>query len=306
MSKNNGSDLQLANFDRSQIADIQATVDLSELMEKIRQIKALKVALDACHRFHENAVRYAQLEAAALIRVVELGGKNRLRGDAKGAAEWIFGLDITQRERFIAMCADGLTISQVWKREIKNPELLESALSELDDIRDELVEKAKKSGHVTLEYYVKYARRKLPHNVAEDVVDGMRNALRKAGAVGIGFGSLEYIMPRSENKAAVKQAVKLRYESIAKDVMKIKEIVDLSGVKLSSFDIDDRNFHSNPEYRNILVFMDLALLNCGVISDADSVYYNLSCSNAVDTIDDAAKYCRRQKGADDGKIQSRR
>ena len=73
MSKNNGSDLQLANFDRSQIADIQATVDLSELMEKIRQIKALKVALDACHRFHENAVRYAQLEAAALIRVVELG-----------------------------------------------------------------------------------------------------------------------------------------------------------------------------------------------------------------------------------------
>ena len=137
-------------YEGAEIAEIRATVDLGELLKKVRQIDALKTALESVGRFHENAVKYAKLEAEALIRVAELGGIGQLRGYKRTAAKWLYELSPAERDTYINRCAEGLTIEQVWKRDIFDEEKTTDTITRLLTKRAELVSDLKEYGIVDI------------------------------------------------------------------------------------------------------------------------------------------------------------
>lgn len=242
-------DTAVAKVGDAQIAEIYEITDLKELLRKIKQIDALKEALASCDRFRENSIKYAMLEAAALIRVVRLGGQSKLFGFRRKTAEWLASLSEHEAQEQIQKCSDGLTIDQVWKRDIHTKDIY----AELTQEKDFAIENLQESGYTLTQGFAEKARAGLPPDAASAMIDGLRHALRRAGAVGIGDEG-EYIMPSHPgNKDRVAKAIALRYQSINRDLMRIKQIVSQTGIKLTECDIDEAcGYRDRPDLKYVL------------------------------------------------------
>lgn len=221
----------IASMGDYQIIDIQGERDLQKLLARIKQIDALKIALDSVNTFRENAIKYAKLEAAALVRAVELGGATRLPKHHKKTGLWLAGLTIAQRATYIAMCEDGLTIDQVYKREVGQNEDLAAALNEVRQRSEWLVDDVQDQGMVDMADFNKLARAKLPADVAEPLIDSTRKKLRASGAVGV--GDTTYVMVKPENASEILAAIKLRFESARADLNRIVEVAKASKIQVS-------------------------------------------------------------------------
>lgn len=276
--------MQLAKYEGFEVAEIGAIVDVELLLKKIKQIDALKAALESCDRFRENAIRYAKLEASALMRVVELGGSSNLKGYKRKVAEWLFGLDSIEREKYINMCESGLTIDQVWKQEVHDEEKIRRNLNIIYSLRENYIEDAKKEGIVDLSYFSKEARNTLPGSIASDVIDGLRNSLRKAGAVGIGGETGIYIMPTPENADKVKEAILQRFESAVADFAKIKEIAKAAKLKLDYEDFGVDVYLADRSSKGYLCHFLIALDRMGVLSNSDKLYLDITKSSCYEEI----------------------
>lgn len=253
--------------------------DLAEAVDFIKQIDALKVALESVKQFRENAIRYARLEAEALIRVVSLGGLDQLRGYHRKAAKWLVELSDADKEKYISMCEEGLTIDQVWRREIGENEKLSEKINEANVYRKWAIEEIQEAGIVDLTEYqnsVKKALAAFP-DVARDMIDGTRRELRKIGAVGIGGNSCVYVMENSGFTEEIKKAIKLRFESIIDDFTSIKEICETSEIKLSYKDLYDGNFLGIGRPCNAyLVPLLTALGHMGIFTDSQELVENIA------------------------------
>lgn len=224
---------QIGIYDGADIAEIRATVDLAALLKKIKQIDALKVALESCDQFRENAIRYAKLEAAALIRVVELGGAAELHGHRRKAAEWLYSLTETERNEQIQKCAEGLTVDQVWERDVLPAIKDKETARAVAHAREAIIEKAKESGYADMKEHEATLRCwHVPARLIPDIVDGTRNALRKAGAVAVGYHGV-YVMPDAADKSDVEHALAVRLKSVMDDIFNIAEIAKEASVKMT-------------------------------------------------------------------------
>lgn len=276
--------MQLAKYEGFEIAEIGAIADIAVLLQKIKQIDALKVALESCEKFRENAIRYAKLEAAALMRAVELDGASKLKGYKRKVAEWLFDLEESERAQYIRMCEDGLTIDQVWKREVYDEEKTRRNLGVIYDLREGYIEDAKKEGIVDLSYFAKEARATLPGSLASDVIDGLRNSLRKAGAVGIGGDTGIYVMPTPQNADKVRDAILQRFESVAADLAKIKEIANAAGLKMNYEDFGVDIYLADRSSKGYLLHVLIALDRIGLIANNDQMYTEFAKSSCYDEI----------------------
>lgn len=256
------------------LEQIYATRSITDVLAFIKKIDALKVALDAADTFHSQAIKYAKLEASALIRAVELGGLNSLRGLHKKTAEWLSGLNEQEKEKYILMCEDGLTIDQVFKREVGDAQALSKKIKTIEQEREWLIEDCKEKGIVDIKPFsdsVKEAFKYEHQSLCKDILDGARNRLRRAGAVGIGDDSGIYVMPCPENGEEIKKAILLRYESICSDFDSIRKIASASGVKISYTDFDSGanwSFHN----KNYIIHVLIALIRMGFILDEEECY----------------------------------
>lgn len=118
---------------------INKSQSIEDAVKILKQIDALKTALESVEMFRSQSVMYARLEAEALIKVVDLGGLNKLRGAHRATANWLAELDDNTREKYISMCLEGLTIDQVYKREVGAPREKLRQIEELKTMREELV-----------------------------------------------------------------------------------------------------------------------------------------------------------------------
>ena len=95
----------MGGLDKSEISSlleqIRHTDELEKLSGFIKQVDALKAALECVGTFRTQSVKYAQLEAETLIRIVTLGGLNNLRGWHKKTAEWLHSLSSEERTKYI-------------------------------------------------------------------------------------------------------------------------------------------------------------------------------------------------------------
>lgn len=291
-----GTEIQTMQF--ADIADmldkIKAIQSVDEILSYIKKIDALKVALEAAEVFHQQSVQYAKLEANSLIRVAELGGIKYLRGYHRKTANWLFGLSEQERLKYIAMCEGGVTIDNIYKREIEEVRLFNEQTKEIERLRSEVIQECKHCGIVDITPFINGVRSTFKYekrSIGEDIIDGTRNRLRQAGAVGIGDGSGIYVMPKPDNNEEVKKAIRLRYESICNDFRSIKEIARAGQVKMSYKDFDDGanfSYHNNRYIVNIL----LALIDIGIISDRNDCISAIDKTNFYEEISDITKQLR--------------
>lgn len=162
-----------------------------------------------------------------------------------------------------------MTIDQVFKREIGEPLALKEKLEKINYLRDDLIKKCKETGIVDMSQFAQSVRDTLKYenrSIGEDIIDGTRNRLRNAGAVGIGDDTGVYVMARPENSEEIKKAILLRYESLVNDFESIKAIAKASKTKMSYKDFDSGanwSFHNKIYIVNIL----LSFIDMGIISD---------------------------------------
>lgn len=273
------------------LSAIQQTSSVEDAISIIKQIDALKVALEAVDQFREQSITYAKLEAEALIRCVELGGLNELRRDRKKCAAWLSGLSYEERSKYISMCADGMTIDNIWKREIGDGAKFKEIIDDLETRRDWLIDDVKEKGIVSIREFSELVRSKLPNNkkaLADDIVDGLRSRLRQSGAVGVGDDDNTYVMPTPENDAEVKKAILLRYKSICADFERIAEIKRAAEITFSYKEFDDGSnwsYESNLYVTHILI----ALCATGVICDDKALAEAIAKSDARKEMDYAKR-----------------
>lgn len=276
------------------LEQIQTVCSVSDILRLIKNIDALKVALDAADTFRGQAIKYAKLEASALIRAVELGGLNNLRGLHKKTAEWLYGLSESERDKYILMCDDGLTIDQVFKREVGDAQALNRKIQSIELQRDMLIDECKESGIVDMKQFscnVRDVFKCENRSIGEDIIDGTRNRLRMAGAVGVGGDTGIYVMPCSGNGDEIRKAILLRYESICNDFRSVREIARASRIKMSYKEFNSGArfaYHNDPYLINVL----LSFIDMGLISDAEDCVAEIDKTSFMDDIE----YIKKQFG----------
>ena len=281
--------MEIAVYNEFDSFGISEIVNLDDLLQKIKQIEALKIALESCNTFRENAIRFAKLEASALLRVCELGGSSKLKGFKKKVAEWLFSLDVADRDKFIAKCSEGLTIDQVWKQEVYDDQKLSQKLEHVYFLRDCYADDVKEKGIVNTLDFADRARAELPERMANDVIDGLRKKLRQIGAVGVGNNTGIYVMPESGNNDAVKKAILQRFESAAADFENIAEIVKAAKTTIAYEDFGVDVYNADRSGHSYLCHFLLALEGMGVISNSDKMWDDLAASQVYSDIDYVVK-----------------
>lgn len=218
------------------------TAQLSALMDSIRnvdnhadalkfvkQIDALKVALESVDSFFNESVKYAMLEVEALLRVIELGGVYGLRAPHKATAEWLSKLSEAERTQYIERCKDGITIDEIYQKDVAYPTKIEKKLRDVKFHEEYLLRELKEKGVANLKNYAScissalYGVQDINQN---DLVDGARNRLLKAGAVGIGHNSGIYVLPEKASKSEILDAILCRYKSIYSDLSAVRQLTN--------------------------------------------------------------------------------
>lgn len=233
---------------------------VEDIAAYIKRIDALKVALESIDRFREQSVKYAQLEAYALIRAVELGGAKKIQARHRKTAEWLASLSEEERTRYISMCADGLTIDNIYKREVGAKQFVDEVKDAADREKDKMLVDLSIHGVADLSKSFESIREKCGKqnaSLANDVIDGIRNRLRHAGAVSIGKNTSVYVMPKYENQEAIKRAIVLRWKGVQEDINRIREIMGYTNAK---FDLNDFDYESLSERDKQMVMSFLITL----------------------------------------------
>ena len=240
---------------------INKSQSIEDAVKILKQIDALKTALESVEMFRSQSVMYARLEAEALIKVVDLGGLNKLRGAHRATANWLAELNYNTREKYISMCLEGLTIDQVYKREVSAPREKLRQIEELKTMREELIAELTTTGMTDITPYANHARRVFWDDLstARDLVDGTRNRLRKAGGIGIGDETGVYITPTKGNQETIKEAILLRFEAVRADLNSIKEIAKASKAKMNCEDFltgKSWELENDPAFTHILLWLN--------------------------------------------------
>lgn len=250
----------------SLLSKISETSSLEEMKQTIKKIDALKIALESVDAFRAQSILYARLEAEALLRVVDLGGIKQLKGDHRKTAEWLSSLSESERNKYIGMCEDGLTIDQVYKREIYWPMKYDQHIREAMEARSGLVSDLKENGYVDMSSFV-WLTGNLDSELRKDIIDGARDKLRDAGGVCVEAGSHIYVVPAPDRTEETRKAILLRYKSAVRDIERMVAISKASGVKVDSDELLEEftyNFESCPTHFGLLLTLDtLGVLSGG-------------------------------------------
>lgn len=197
----------------------------SAIRKALFEIETVREALKAADMFREKSVLFAQYEAFALIKVVEVcGNTDLIKGKyRKLAAEWLVGLTDDERNTYIAMCADGKTIDNVYRDKVYRP-MQRIALSDaVSDCKTMARTMLRRDGIVSVPDVVHRHIDNFPRSMRAEIVNGVRDAVRQAGGVGIGDDRGTYIIP-DKHSTYVSDALATRIASVARDIESIADL----------------------------------------------------------------------------------
>lgn len=207
--------------------DITSLKNEEDVSNALKQLKIVEAALKAADRFRSESVKFAMWEAHALVRAVELCGDTHLIEGKwrRMAAEWLYGLDEKTRVEFIAECKNGMTIDVVYKRMVYEPEARKALDSAVTECKQLAVEKLKKDGLVIVPEIVQTHSKKFPRSMRHEITDGVRNAVRRHGGVGIGDDNGTYVDPESNSKH-IGDAMATRITAVARDIESLADLAE--------------------------------------------------------------------------------
>ena len=247
----------LASVDPMPIAEVYA-LDGEQLVGYLKKLDVLKHALEVADAFREQSVEFAKREALALIRICELGGQSQLSGHRRKAAEWLFAMRDEARLDAISMCSDGLTIEQVWKREVKDKENSDSAINLIKMYERETINEFKSNGQVKLINYDKHVE-DLPVDAGtrKALKDGLRNKIRNLGGHGLGDGEGTYLTPEKAERD-FDEIVFNKVDSMTRDLKRLKAIC-VSENRVPRFDFGQAYSLDNPRILCLVIVCVMGL-----------------------------------------------
>ncbi len=263
---------------------IRDAFDIEQVKKMIKQLDAIKIALEAIDRFHEKSVIYAQLEAEAFVRLIELGGIKELRGYKRKTAEWLCSMAADERSSVIAKCKDGITITALYKSENpsycqKNDEEKKKDLIKMErDIIEESVESKKPVDLFAFSEAVRVSHKdRSVYDAAyaisrsDTAVDEVRHYLRENGYVGVGSKTGKYFPAKKEYKNEIVKAIRQRFRSILCDIYSLRSIANRSEIgKLSCFDFCyEDDWHMAHGEKDIAYPLMIALWQLDLFDDID-------------------------------------
>lgn len=264
---------------------IHDAVDIEQLKTMIKQLEAVKIALEAIDRFHEKSVLYARLEADAFIRLIELGGVKELRGYKRKTAEWLSEMSDDERTEWIAKCENGITIVEIYKSEHPSfcqKSKIEKVDSAVDLLRETIELSVAVKNPVDLSDFSKAVKEsykaKNEYQVigslkyADTAVDEMRRYLRDNGYVGVGESTGKYFPAKREYREEITKAIQQRFRQIILDIYSLRSIMDHSEIgKLHASDfIWEDNWHMTHGDEKFVVYPVMIALNeLGLVDDLD-------------------------------------
>lgn len=205
--------------------DIGTLESEQDVLTALAQLSAVKGALEAADRFREESVKFAKYEAYALVRAVEISGDASLvKGKwRKMAAEWLHGLSDDERDSYIAMCENGKTIDNVYRDKVFKPEQRSALGAAVEECKQAARTKLYKDGMVVVPDVVCKYSTQFPRAMVKEITDGVRDAVRRAGGVGIGDQIGTYINPDKKSQY-IADAIETRVEAVARDVESIADL----------------------------------------------------------------------------------
>jgi len=222
-------DIVKASVIEMQIANLQTVEECRDMLAKLDYAKS---ALEAADQFREKSVLYAQCEAFALVRVVEIAGNTDLIPGKyrKLAAEWLASLDEADRAEYVSLCSDGKTIENVYKEIVYKPAQRSALANTVKDCKKQAREQLRNSGAVNVPNIVRAHSHEFPKSMLKEITDGVRSAVRDAGGVGIGGNTGIYIDPDKKSEY-VSDAIQTRIEAVARDIEGIADLANRSESK---------------------------------------------------------------------------
>jgi hypothetical protein len=203
------------------------STSISDVKRFLAELEAVKAALCAADRFRTESVKYAMYEAYALIRAFEISGDAHLiKGKyRKLAAEWLAGLSESERAEYIAMCENGKTIDNVYKSMIYTPAQRDALANAVNICKTEARNQLRDTGAVSIHSIIKKHQNRFPRSMVKDITDGVRDAVRRAGGVGLGDGNSTYVNPDKDSRY-VSDAIATRIEAVARDIESIADLAE--------------------------------------------------------------------------------
>lgn len=214
--------------------EIELASELEKALDILRKVDVIGAILEKSKQFEEHSIAYARLHAEAIVRVAELGGEDRLpRGFTKKAAIWLDRMKAWEREPFFEMLKEGLSIEQVYKREVADKEKQQRIGDKLHALQEKALDEVEHEGVVDLDgYKIEVGKVLNDFYMRNDAIEGTRIALRKMGAVGVEPRSDLYVMPTEENEYYIQRAIATRIKSVCNDILKIKSLAERCNVRL--------------------------------------------------------------------------
>lgn len=231
---------QIVAFNAMNVDFIRDIPDLDGIKDYLARLSGYEKALKDADRFLSWSVEFAKLEAAALIRACELGAiqARAIKGDRGKAAKWLFNMNEKEREYIISKCENGMTITQLWRIEVKwktQPTGHQKIAQIANYKKQEYIEQAEKDNIIDISDFSEITGRHdtMEQLVWEDAKQGLRRALLKGGFIGTGNGEQIYVNPNTANNDQIRSAIKNRLQSILGDINNVAEIAHTANIMIN-------------------------------------------------------------------------
>ena len=211
----------------TEIANIRTPDDVAEFVSKLQTTEKL---LKAVNQFNSQARKFADLEARALLQIVELGLEEELPSGYWEVSLWLKDATPEEREAAIAACGEkGVTIRYWWKKNVHEGELAANQLELMKEMGDDAIDEFKEHGIVNLEKKLGNFEgtrfNRIPYDVKKGYLDAVRDRIRKAGGHGLGDGEGVY-MTAAEARPYLAKVIHNKCKSIVLDVGRLMEICE--------------------------------------------------------------------------------
>ena len=223
-------------FNAVNLDTIKNMPDIKTARECLARLSGFQKALEEADKFFGMSVAFAKLEAAALIRTIELGGKNAIKGDRGHAAEWLFKMSEKERDAVISKCEGGLTITQIYRMEMKPAVGLDRIGIEAKGRKDQYLSDAEEMGIIDISDFVDSKIEESKKPSVQMLWFGQKKALRdtllKNGFVGCGFDSQIYVDPERSDQTHIYDAIATRLLSICTDIERLEDIAHSANIMM--------------------------------------------------------------------------
>lgn len=207
---------------------------------------------DILHRMMKNAELYGEIacyacycEAKLLFEVADMGVTPSFR---RPMIEWLAERTDDERASILATCSQGVRVSLVkarWTREANKSRRDDEQIKEHKRLRQKLLDDLHTTGRTNLSFETYVRQWSLPEPPDLETYHAFREVTKidalRSGAVGIGDGSNEYILPEVGRQDENRKALETRLRGVDSDLRSIIELCERANLRMPRSAADSLN-----------------------------------------------------------------